>query len=136
MAVMANSKVIVPGTSGGLVLKLQAPLSFWGGVNPKTGLIIQAGHPNCGTSITDTVLALPSLIGSSSSSTILLELLYKGIAPKAILMNEVDAILALGDLVAKEMGYPTIPILQTPIDHLKTGQAISISIVGELTTST
>jgi predicted aconitase with swiveling domain len=40
MAVMANSKVIVPGTSEGLVLKLQAPLSFWGKVNPKTGLII------------------------------------------------------------------------------------------------
>ena len=136
MAVMANSKVIVPGTSEGLVLKLQAPLSFWGGVNPKTGLIIQARHPNCGTSITDIILALPSLIGSSSSSTILLELLYKGIAPKAILVTEVDAILALDDLVAKEMGYPTIPILQAPIDHLKTGQAISISITGELTTST
>ena len=101
MAVMTNSRVIVPGTSEGLVLKLQAPLSFWGGVNPKTGLIIQASHPNCGTSITDTILALPSLIGSSSSSTILLELLYKGIAPKAILMTEVDAILALGYIVAK-----------------------------------
>jgi hypothetical protein len=44
--------------------------------------------------------------------------------------------LALGDLAAKEMGYPTIPILQIPIDHLKTGQAISILIVGALATFT
>ena len=107
-----------------------------GGGKSKTGFIIQVDHPNRGTSITDTILALPSLIGSSSSSAVLLELLYKGIAPKAILINEVDAILAIGDLVTKEMGYQTIPILKTSIDYLKPGQVISISIVGKLTTPT
>jgi predicted aconitase with swiveling domain len=61
-----------------------------------------------------------------------LELLYKEIAPKAILMAEVDAILALGDLVAKEMGYPTISILQTPIDPLVTGLTVVIDNQGIL----
>jgi|TARA_B110000967_G_scaffold88350_1_gene90983 predicted aconitase with swiveling domain len=132
MADMISTKIIVPGQAEGVVLKLQAPLSFWGGVNPKTGVIIQADHPDCGTSITNTILALPGLIGSSSSSAILLELLYKEIAPKAILMAEVDAILALGDLVAKEMGYPTISILQTPIDPLVTGLTVVIDNQGIL----
>ena len=123
---MISTKIIVTGQAEGVVLKLQAPLSFWGGVNPKTGVIIQADHPDRGTSITNTILALPGLIGSSSSSAVLLELLYKEIAPKAILMAEVDAILALGDLVAREMGYPTISILQTPIDSFVTGQTVVI----------
>lgn len=129
---MINAKVIVPGQAEGRVLRLQAPLSFWGGINPKTGVIIQADHPDCGTSVTDTILALPGLIGSSSSSAVLLELLYKEIAPKAILMAEVDAILALGDLIAKEMGYPTIPILHTLIDPLETGQTVVIDNQGRL----
>ena len=128
---MISTKIIVPGQAEGVVLKLQA-LSFWGGVNPKTGVIIQTDHPDCGTSITNTILALPGLIGSSSSSAVLLELLYKEIAPKAILMAEVDAILALGDLVAKEMGYPTISILQTPIDPLVTGLTVVIDNQGIL----
>ena len=74
---MISTKIIVTGQAEGVVLKLQAPLSFWGGVNPKTGVIIQADHPDRGTSITNTILALPGLIGSSSSSAVLLELLYK-----------------------------------------------------------
>jgi hypothetical protein len=47
-------------------------------------------------------------------------------------MAEVDAILALGDLVAKEMGYPTISILQTPIDPLVTGLTVVIDNQGIL----
>ena len=129
---MISTKIIVTGQAEGVVLKLQAPLSFWGGVNLKTGVIIQADHPDRGTSITNTILALPGLIGSSSSSAVLLELLYKEIAPKAILMAEVDAILALGDLVAREMGYPTISILQTPIDSFVTGQTVVIDNQGIL----
>ena len=47
------------GAVSGPVLALSAPLSFWGGVDPATGRIIQVRHPQCGASIAGTVLALP-----------------------------------------------------------------------------
>jgi uncharacterized protein len=60
------------------------------------------------------VLALAATRGSSSSSAIMLELLARGIAPAALLLGEPDAILALGVIVGREMGYPPIPVLALP----------------------
>lgn len=91
------------------LLKLARPISFWGGVDPQTGEIIDARHPDRGTRIGGTILALPGTIGSSSSSSVLLELVRVGAAPAAILLVEVDAILLLGLLVAREMGWPAPP---------------------------
>ena len=59
-------------------LILSAPISFWGGVDPKTGDIIDARHPERGINIADCVLGLPSTIGSSSASAVLLELVHVG----------------------------------------------------------
>ncbi len=87
-------------------LALTAPISFWGGVDPKTGRIADVRHPQHGVSIAGTVLMLPGTIGSSSASAVLLELIHKGLAPAAIVMHEPDAILLLGALVAREMGWP------------------------------
>ena len=89
----------------GPVLALTAPLSFWGGVDPSTGRIIQVRHPQCGQSIAGTVLALPGTIGSSSSSAVLLELIRLGLAPAALLLAEPDAILLIGCVVGREMGW-------------------------------
>lgn len=50
-------------------------------------------------------------IGSSSSSAIMLELLRNGVAPAAIVLGSTDAILVLGILVAEELGYPSIPLV-------------------------
>jgi predicted aconitase with swiveling domain len=52
------------------------------------------------------VLFLPGTIGSSSASAVLLELVHAGIAPAAIVLHEPDAILLLGLIVAREMGWP------------------------------
>ncbi len=87
-------------------LALAAPISFWGGVDPKTGSIVDVRHPQRDVSIAGTVLMLPATIGSSSASAVLLELIHKGLAPAAIIMHEADAILLLGVLVAREMGWP------------------------------
>lgn len=96
----------------GPLLKLGAPLSFWGGVDPATGRIIQVRHPECGRSIAGVVLALPATIGSSSSAAVLLELIRNGNAPAALLLVEPDAILLIGCVVAKEMGWPAPPAFQ------------------------
>jgi uncharacterized protein len=90
-------------------LALSAPISFWGGVDPKTARIADVRHPQHGLSISGTVLMLPGTIGSSSASAVLLELVHKGIAPAAIILHEPDAILLLGLLVAREMGWSHPP---------------------------
>lgn len=93
----------------GELLRLSAPLSFWGGVDPATGTIIQVRHPECGTRISGRVLALPGTIGSSSSSAVLLELIRLGIAPAALVLHEPDAILLIGCVIGREMGWKTPP---------------------------
>lgn len=91
------------------LLKLDAPISFWGGVDPTTGVVIDVRHPQLGRSLAGRMLALPGAIGSSSSSSVLLELTRVGKAPAAILMVEPDAILLLGLVVAREMGWTAPP---------------------------
>lgn len=101
-------EVLVPGTAGiGEALVLSAPISFWGGVDPKTGHVADVRHPQCGENIAGKVLFVPGTIGSSSASAVLLELVHNGKAPAALVLHEPDAILLLGLIVAREMGWET-----------------------------
>jgi predicted aconitase with swiveling domain len=104
-----KAEMLIEGSGAGPLLRLAAPLSFWGGVDPQSGRIIDVRHPDCGRDISGTVLAMPGAIGSSSSSAVLLELVRIGKAPAAILMEHPDAILLLGLVVAREMGWPHPP---------------------------
>lgn len=113
-----STEVLLPGApASGVGLALTAPISFWGGVDPRTGAIIDARHPQRGAEIAGRVLALPGTIGSSSASAVLLELIHAGRAPAAILMDAPDAILLLGLVVAREMGWATPPALRLPAAH-------------------
>jgi len=111
-------RVLIDGEAEGPLLRLAAPISFWGGVDPVTGLVTQPRHPDHGRCIAGQVLALPGTIGSSSSSAILLELVHAGRAPRALLLAEVDAILVLGVVVAREMGYGSLPVVQCDVAAL------------------
>ena len=103
-----QGEVLVAGKAGsGQALVLSAPISFWGGVDPKTGTIVDVRHPEHGETISGRVLFLPATIGSSSASAVLLELVRNGNAPAALVLHEPDAILLLGLIVAKEMGRRT-----------------------------
>jgi predicted aconitase with swiveling domain len=108
-ATSERMKPLLPGAATGPVMRLSAPLSFWGGVDPNTGRIIQVRHPQCGEIIGGRILCLPATIGSSSSSAVLLELIRLGIAPAALVMGTPDAILMIGCLVAREMGWAAPP---------------------------
>ena len=103
-----RGEVLVPGQAGeGPALVLSAPISFWGGVDPASGRIADVRHPQHGANVAGRVLFLPGTIGSSSASAVLMELVHRGIAPAALVLHEPDAILLLGLIVAKEMGWPT-----------------------------
>ncbi len=110
--------MLVAGRASGRVLSLGAPLSFWGGIHPESGKIIDPRHPDFGKDVSGRILAVPATIGSSSSSAIMLELLRNNVAPAALLLGTVDAILVLGVVVARELGYPTVPVLQVANDTL------------------
>lgn len=110
--------MLIAGEGIGPLLRLTAPLSFWGGVDPKTGKVSDPRHPQHGMSIAGSVLALAEPRGSSSSSAIMLELIARGLAPAALLLGEVDAILTLGIVVAGEMGHATLPALEVALADL------------------
>lgn len=112
MAMMTEP--LLAGAAEGMLMKLEAPLSFWGGVDPASGRIIQVRHPQCGRSIAGTILCLPATIGSSSSSAVLLELIRTGQAPAALVMGAPDAILLIGCLIAAEMGWQAPPAFSLP----------------------
>jgi predicted aconitase with swiveling domain len=116
--VSVRAEVLLPGGAvEGAALALTAPISFWGGVNPKTATIADARHPEYGRRIDGQVLLIPATIGSSSAAAILLELVYARLAPAAIVLHEPDAILLLGLIVAKEMGYDTPIALRLDAAH-------------------
>lgn len=101
-----RTEILVPGSSAtGRALVLSAPISFWGGVDAKSGRIVDVRHPEHDAVIGGTILFLPGTIGSSSASAVLLELVHAGKAPAAVVMHEPDAILLLGLIVAREMRW-------------------------------
>ncbi len=111
MTAPLQGMVLVPGRAEGPVLALAEPLSFWGGVDPATGRIIEARHPDHGRSVAGHILAMPAVRGSSSSSSILAELLRVGLGPLAILLGEPDEILVVGAVVARELYDVHCPVL-------------------------
>jgi len=109
---MIPAETLIAADAAGPILKLEQPISFWGGIDPRTGRIADPGHPAHGRTIAGTVLALRQTRGSSSSSAVMLELMRGGLAPAALILAEVDAILSLGVVVGREMGYSPLPVLR------------------------
>jgi len=103
---------LVAGDAQGELLSAMVGLSFWGGVDPQTGVVIDQHHPLCGESLDGRVLAIPSGRGSCSGSGVLLELILNGHAPAAIVICEREEILTLGALVAEVVFEQSIPVLR------------------------
>jgi predicted aconitase with swiveling domain len=124
-----TAEILVPGRAGqGEALLLTAPISFWGGVDPKTGRIADVRHPQHGENISGRVLFLPGTIGSSSASAVLMELVHNGHAPSALVLHEPDAILLLGLIVAREMGWETPMALMLGRDLFETYRARTVRV--------
>ncbi|KAJ5827366.1 Aconitase/3-isopropylmalate dehydratase large subunit alpha/beta/alpha subdomain 1/3 [Penicillium robsamsonii] len=98
----------------GDVVASNVALSFWGGVNPQTGIVIDNHHPLAGSSIKGKVLAIPGGRGSCSGSCVVLELFLSGSHPCALIFKREELILTIGVIVAQEMFQQSIPVLQVP----------------------
>lgn len=129
------SRVLVAASASGPLLKLDEPLSLWGGLDPETGKIIDRRHPQCGACVSGRILVLPSGRGSSSASSILLEAVRLGTAPAAIVTREVDGILALGASVAREIyqRHPAVLVVEDAVyDGLLDEQWVEITREGSI----
>jgi predicted aconitase with swiveling domain len=102
---------LVPGRASGPVLVLAEPLSLWGGVDPAGGVIVDPRHPDRGRSIAGHVLVMPAGRGSSSSSSVLAELLRAGVGPLGIVLGALDEILVVGAVVARELYGAECPVI-------------------------
>lgn len=113
--------VLIPGEVSGIALRLSEPLSFWGGVDPTTGLIVEERHPQHGQQVTAKILSMPHGRGSSSSSAVLAESLRLGTGPAAIILDQIDSILIVGALVARELYGSVCPMVVSNI-QIHTGE--------------
>lgn len=102
---------LCPGEGSGPPLFLAQPLSFWGGADRSTGMIIDTHHPQHGALLGGTVMMMDASRGSSSSSSVLAEQLRAGVGPAAIVLTARDAIVALGVLAATELYGNTTPVV-------------------------
>lgn len=121
-----RGEALVDGTGEGPVLRLAAPISFWGGVDPQSAEIVLEGHPQKGACVAGTVLVLPRLAGSSSSSAVMLELCRLGRAPAAVILGMRDAILPIGVVVSRQMGWAVPPVLLLPDAPWTTGARVRV----------
>lgn len=105
------AQVLVAGAACGKVLASRQMLSFWGGVDPATGTVIDQRHSLRGRSLAGAVVVLPKGKGSSTGSYVLLDALVAGVAPAGILLNQIDEIIALGVVVHEEFTGHGIPVV-------------------------
>ena len=109
---MKQSRSILPGGASGPVVATREALSFWGGVDPATGRVIDIRHPLHGAALTGAILVMPTSRGSCTGSGVLLDLILSGRGPAALVFSEAEDVLTLGALIAAEMFEKPIPVLR------------------------
>ena len=108
---MRLNDVLVPGSADGDLLILDEPVSFWGGVDSGTGLIVDTHHPQVGESLRGVILVIPHARGSSGTSSALAELLRVGLGPSGIVLGAADSMITIGALVAERLYGVTCPVV-------------------------
>jgi phosphomecalonate degydratase small subunit len=116
-----QGRKIYQGTAQGEALVTSLGISFFGGVDPDTGIVVEKGHQLEGQSIAGKVLVFPTGKGSTVGSYTLYRLKRNGKAPLAIVNAQCETITAVGCIIAE------IPCVdQVPIEQLTTGDVISL----------
>lgn len=129
---------LVDGTATGVALATDTPLSFWGGVDPESGVVIDRRHPLDSESISGRILVLPSGRGSCSASGVLLESIANGTSPEGIIVSEVDPIIGLGAILGEELLGKVVPVVLVTADERKSirqGSTVSIRSGGTIEVS-
>lgn len=116
-----HGRSIFRGTAQGEALVSMQPISFFGGVDPDSGKVVEHGHPLEGQSITGKILIFPTGKGSTVGSYTLYRLKMNGLAPRAILNVECETIIAVGCIIAE---IPCVDHIN--IDEIHSGNMVQV----------
>jgi predicted aconitase with swiveling domain len=131
-----RAREIFGGTASGPILWLDEPLSFWGGFDPATGIIIDNNHPQKGRCIKQMILVMPSTRGSGGTPGGVAEAIRNGSGPAAIIMKVADANVMIGAAVAQKLYALTCPVLELQgpdFEALRHATSISVAANGAIT---
>ncbi len=116
-----KGRIIFKGKAEAEALVTTMPISFYGGVDPNTGGVIEKGHELQGTSIKDKVLVFPQGKGSTVGSYTLYRLKKNGVAPAAMINKETETIVAVGAIISE------IPFVdKIDVSKIKTGNKVRV----------
>ncbi len=116
-----QGRTIYQGMAQGEALVTSLGISFFGGIDPDTGIVVEKGHPLEGQSIGGKVLVFPTGKGSTVGSYTLYRLKMNGVAPSAIVNAQCETITAVGCIIAE------IPCVDhIPIEQLQTGARLEV----------
>ena len=116
-----KGRMISPGKAEGEAIVSKEPIGFYGGIDAKTGVVIEQGHELEGQSVTGKILVFPCGKGSTVGSYVIYGLAKNGVGPAAIVNRETETIVATGVILA---GIPCVDGID--IDEIKTGDRLKI----------
>ena len=113
---------IYKGVAEGEAIVTKDGISFYGGVDPDTGKVVEVGHELEGQSITGKILVFPTGKGSTVGSYTLYRMKKNNTAPAAIVNRQIDTIIAVGCIISE------IPCVdKIDVDEIKTGQKLLVN---------
>jgi predicted aconitase with swiveling domain len=122
-----KGRIISKGKAQEKALVTSQPISFYGGVDPNTGEIIEKGHELQGKSVKGKILVFPNGKGSTVGSYTLYRMKKNGAAPAGIINKECETVVAVGAIISE------IPCVdKIDISQIKTGDLIRLD--GDLVT--
>lgn len=115
---------IAGGRAMGPALVSTDAISFLGGVDPKTGVVIEKGHALYGKNVKGTVLVFPGGKGSTVGSYVIYQLMKNGVAPAAMINLKAEPIVAVGAIISC---IPMVDRLErNPLDTIKDGDTVTV----------
>ncbi len=127
---LANDKIIlrgrkvVGGVAEGEALVTTDTISGWGGIDPRTGAVIETRHELRGQSFKDKVLVFPGAKGSSGWSHYFHLARLSGAAPKAMVFNVMTTKVALGAVVTRAPAVTDLD--RDPLEVIETGDWVRV----------
>jgi len=116
-----KGRIISKGTAQEEALVTSQPISFYGGVDPNTGEVLEKGHELQGKSVKGKILVFPTGKGSTVGSYTLYRLKKNGMAPAGIINRECETVVAVGAIISE------IPCVdKIDISKINTGDKIRI----------
>lgn len=106
------------GEASGAVVKLDEPLSFWGGLDPGTGRVIDESHPQLGSRLTGRIVVMPGSRGSSGTPGTLAESLRRDTGPAGLIVSKPDINLMAGAAVAERLYGRSCPVVLVDAEDL------------------